>query len=110
MKPKPLASLNHLTVPVVRIVPTPCGCGNRSADMRRTDRLRSVRELNPHAGLPAAARTRARERQEVKKGPAPTPAPLYSRRIAAQDIGRRAGSQAGDREPEALLAYLPTGE
>jgi len=74
--------------------------------MRRTDRLRSVRELNPHAGLPAAARTRARETAGSQKGPAPTPAPLYSRRIAAQDIGRRAGSQAGDREPEGA-AGLP---
>jgi len=51
MKPNPLLSLNHLTVPVVRILVLPeCGCvrGARLANVPITD---VARELCPHDGL-----------------------------------------------------------
>jgi hypothetical protein len=86
-------------------------CGNRSADMRRTDRLRSVRELNPHAGLPAAARTRAHVNGRNSKRGRHQRQPLYTHvGSPGQDIGRRTGSQAGAAKPAAQLAYLHTAE
>jgi hypothetical protein len=64
--------------------------------MRRTDRLRSVRELDPHAGLPAAARRRARETAGSQKRAGTNASPLSTHvGSRAQDIGRRLGSQAG---------------
>src|SRR4029077_20537383 len=79
MKPKPLASLNHLTVPVVRIVLllTSVVIGVRTCAVP-TDY--AVRESSPHAGPGAGARKRASGNgsQKIKKGPAPTPAPSHN--------------------------------
>src|SRR4029077_18362252 len=79
MKPKPLASLNHLTVPVVRIVLllTSVVIGVRTCAVP-TDY--AMRESNPHAGPGAGARKCASGNgsQNIKKGPAPPPAPSHT--------------------------------
>jgi len=76
--------------------------------MRRTDRLRSVRELDPHAGLPAAARRRARETAGSQKRAGTNASPQYSRRIAGTRYRAPIGFASGGRGEDARVAYLHT--
>src|SRR5690242_14324740 len=104
MKPKPLASLNHLTVPVVRIVLllTSVVIGVRTCAVP-TDY--AARESSPHAGRwrrGACARL-GNGSQNIKKGRHPTPAPslrtsesrsaVSAPKHARQDTQRPTGGQ-----------------
>src|SRR5713101_735635 len=85
MKPKPLASLNHLTVPVVRIVLllTSVVIGVRTCAVP-TDY--AMRESSPHAGPGAGARKRASGNgsQKIKKGRHQRQPPLITSDVEAR--------------------------
>src|SRR5215217_9523332 len=92
MKPKPLVSLNHFTVPVVRIAELLIVFVVGGTDGRRST---CPREWRPHAG--AALRARhcaacAATRGRTKKGPrnaGPNPSELYPRAEArGASLGR----------------------
>src|SRR6476469_2908662 len=71
MKPKPLVSLNHFTVPVVRIANSPDDDVQAGMNSVRTG-LHVARERHPHAGARPADTALCRTSSDAgeKKGPA----------------------------------------
>src|ERR1044071_5990439 len=113
MKPKPLASLNHFTVPVVRIPLLLLGCCNRSAGSG-TDRLQSRVVFAPTRALfPPDGHSTATACEGCKKGPAIAGPEFFPGTcalcaiIAAVKIvqGRKFGNGAGTRS--LAIGYRP---